>query len=87
MSLAKTATTSGKGGFPYGSAGKESTCNVGNLGWEDPLEKGKATYSSIQNSIDWIVHGVAKSQTQLSNFHFFIGKGSIDIVGISRSSS
>ena len=26
---------------PYGPAGKESACNVGNLGWEDPLEKGK----------------------------------------------
>ena len=38
-------------GFPGGSAGKESTCNVGDLGsildWEDPLEKGKATYSRI----------------------------------------
>ena len=30
------------------------------LGWEDPLEKGKATYSSIlENSMDCIVHGVA----------------------------
>ena len=34
-------------GFPCGSAGKESTCNVGDLHWEDPLEKGKATHSSI----------------------------------------
>ena len=38
-------------GFPCGSAGKESACNAGdlglNLGWEDPLEKGKATHSSI----------------------------------------
>ena len=34
-------------GFPCGSAGKESVCNVGDLGWEDPLEKGKATHSSI----------------------------------------
>ena len=37
--------------FPGGSAGKESTCNVGDLGlipgWEDPLEKGQATHSSI----------------------------------------
>jgi len=37
--------------FPCGSAGKESTCNEGDLGsipeWEDPLEKGKATHSSI----------------------------------------
>ena len=38
-------------GFPYGSTGKESACNVGDqvrsLGWEDPLEKEKATHSSI----------------------------------------
>ena len=35
------------------------------LGWEDPLEKGKATDSSILAwRIPWItVHGVAKSQT------------------------
>ena len=39
------------------------------LGWEDPLEKGKATHSSIlvnrytcglENSRDCIVHGVTK---------------------------
>ena len=34
-----------------GSAGKESTCNVGDLGqplgWEDPLEKRTATHASI----------------------------------------
>ena len=34
-------------GFPCGSAGKESSCNVGDLGWEDLLQKGKATHSSI----------------------------------------
>ena len=34
-------------GFPCGSAGKESTCNAGSLDWKDPLEKGKATHSSI----------------------------------------
>ena len=38
-------------GFPCDSAGKESTCNVGDLGlitgWEDPLEKGTAALSSI----------------------------------------
>ena len=38
--------------FPCGLAGKESACNVGDhwvrsLGWEDPLEKEKATHSSI----------------------------------------
>ena len=34
---------------PGGSDGKESACNAGDLGlipgWEDPLEKGKATHS------------------------------------------
>ena len=34
------------------------------LGWEDPLEKGKATHSCI---LDW---RVPKSQTQLNDFHF-----------------
>ena len=34
-------------GFPCGSAGKESACNAGDLGWEDPLEKGNATHSRI----------------------------------------
>ena len=33
--------------FPGVSDGKESACNVGDLGWEDPLEEGKATHSSI----------------------------------------
>ena len=36
-------------GLPGGSVGKESACNVGDLGlyWEDPLEEGMATLSSI----------------------------------------
>ena len=38
-------------GFPGGSAGKEPICNAGDwvqsLGWEDPLENGMATHSSI----------------------------------------
>ena len=40
---------------------------VWSLGWEDPLEKGKATHSSI---LAWRIHGVAKSWAQLSDFHF-----------------
>ena len=38
---------------------------VQSLGWEDPLVKGKATHSSsgLKNSMDCIVHGVAKSPT------------------------
>ena len=34
-------------GFAGGSAGKESACVAGDLGWEDPLEEGKAIHSSI----------------------------------------
>ena len=38
-------------GFPGGSEGKESACTAGDpgsvLGWEDPLEEGMATHSSI----------------------------------------
>ena len=38
-------------GFPCGSVGKESPAMqetwVRSLGWEDPLEKGKATHSGI----------------------------------------
>ena len=42
------------------------------LGWEDPLEEGKATHFSILAwKLSWteesIIHGVTKSQTQLSN--------------------
>ena len=64
-------------GFSGGSVGKESTCNVGDLGSIPGLgrspgeEKGYPfQYSGLENSMDCIVHGVAKSQTQLNNFHF-----------------
>ena len=44
---------------------------VCSLGWADPLEKGKATHSSILAwRIPSTVHGVPKSWTGLSNFHF-----------------
>ena len=37
-------------------AGKESACIVGDLGWEDPLEKGTAThYSILAWRIPWTV--------------------------------
>ena len=64
-------------GFPCGSAGKESTCNVGDLGSIPGLGRspgeGKGyplLYSSLENSMDCIVHGATKSRTQLSDFHF-----------------
>ena len=63
-------------GFPCGSAGKESACNEGDLGSIPGLGrspgKGKGCplhYSGLENSMDCIVHGVAKSWTRLSDFH------------------
>ena len=54
-------------GFPCSSAGKESTSNVGDLGsipglGRSPGErKGYSLqYSGLENSMDYIVHGVAK---------------------------
>ena len=64
-------------GFPCGSAGKESACNMGDLGLIPGLGRSPAEgkgyplqYSGLENSMDSIVHGVAKSWTQLSDFHF-----------------
>ena len=66
-------------GFPGGSDGKESTCmavDPGSItGLGDPLEKGMANplqYSCLENPTHrgawWAtVHGVPKSQTQVSN--------------------
>ena len=56
--------------FPCGSAGKESTCNVGDLGLipgmgSSPGE-GKSyplQYSGLENSMNCIVHGVAELDT------------------------
>ena len=63
-------------GFPCGSAGKESTCNAGELGLIPGLgrspgeEKGyPLQYSGLENSTDCIVHRVTKSQTRLRDFH------------------
>ena len=57
-----------------GSADKESACNVGDLGLIPGLgrspEEGKGyplQYYGLENPVDCIVHGVAKSRTQLSN--------------------
>ena len=58
--------------------GKESTCNAGNPGSIPGLGRypGEGLgyplqYSDLENSMDYTVHGVENSWTQLSNFHFF----------------
>ena len=65
-------------GFPCGSAGKESACNVRDLGSIPGLGRSSGEgkgyplqCSGLENSMDGMVHGVAKSWTQLSDFHFF----------------
>ena len=68
-------------GFPGRSAGKESTCNAGDPGLirelgRSPGERNGYSfqYSSLENSMDCIVHRVAKSQTRLTDFHFHVVK-------------
>ena len=63
-------------GFPDSSVGKESACNAGDPGLIPGLGRfpgeGKGyplQYSGLENSMDSIVHGVTKSQKQLSDFH------------------
>ena len=71
-------------GFPCGQEGKASACNVGDLGsipgsgrYPGEGNSNLLQYSCLENSLyggAWwaTVHGVAKSQTQLSNFTFFL---------------
>ena len=59
-----------------GSAGKESACKEEDLGSIPELRRspgeGKGyplQYSGLENSMDWIVHGVTKSRIGLSNMY------------------
>ena len=64
-------------GRPCGSAGKESACNVGDLGSMSGLGRspggGKGyplQYSGLENSMDCIVHGVTKVRHDRATFTF-----------------
>ena len=69
-------------GCPDSSVGEEFTCNAGDPGLIPGSGRAPGEgigyplqYSGLENSMDrgaWqtTVHGVAKSRTQLSNFHF-----------------
>ena len=68
-------------GFPCRSAGKESTCNAGNLGSIPGLGRspgeGKGyslQYSGLENSMDCIVHGVTESETTEVTFTLTLKK-------------
>ena len=59
--------------FPGDSDGKESTHNAGDLGLISELGRSPGEgngyplqYSGLENSMDCIAHGMAKSRTQLS---------------------
>ena len=65
-------------GFPDGSAGKEATCNVGDLGSIPRLERSTREgnsyplqYFGLENSVDCIVQGVAESDTTEQLFLLF----------------
>ena len=79
-------------GFPGGLDRKESACNAGDLGFIPGLGRSpggrnsnQLQYLCLENSMDrgawWVtVHGIAKSQTRLSNFtsftsYFITGEG------------
>ena len=63
-------------GFPCGPAGKESAHNAGDLGLIPGFGRSAGEgrgyplqYSGLENSMDCIVCGVAKSRTRLGDFH------------------
>ena len=67
---------SGDVGFAGGSAGKESAYQAGDLGLIPGLGRSPGEennyplqYSGLENFIDCVVHGVAKSGSRLSDFH------------------
>ena len=72
---------------------KKSACNAGDLGSIPGLGRspgqGKGypfQYSGLENSMDCIIHGVAKSQTQLSNIHFHFHPPRVSLLHSSSSS-
>ena len=86
-------------GFPGGASGKEPACQrrrhktqVQSLGWEDPLEKGITTHSSI---LAWRIprteesgrHRVANNLTRLKQVNTQVGLGAILEAGLTRDGS
>ena len=68
-------------GFPGSSVGKESACNAEDPGSIPGLGRSPGEgngypvqYPGLENSMDCIVHGVAKRWTQLGDFHFHFMK-------------
>ena len=71
-------------GFPGGSDSKESTYNAGDSGSIPGLGRSPGEgngcplqNSGLENSMDCIVHGITKSWTPLSDFHFHCQRGKV----------
>ena len=74
-------------GFPGVSASKVSARNAGDVGSIPGLGRSPGggngyphQYSGLENSMDCIVHGVAKSQIWLSHFHFLYSYGFLTLI-------
>ena len=84
--------------FPDSSVGKKSTCNAGDLSSTPGLGRspgeGKGyplQYSILENSMDCVVHGIAKSRIKLSDLHFQFSlisfQSSVDTEGLVHTPS
>ena len=76
-------------GFPGVTSGKEPTCQrrrcefdpwVGKFPWR--MKGYPLQYSDLENSMDCVVHGVAKNRTQLNDFHFHFTFNNVKFWGI-----
>ena len=74
---------------PYGSAGKEFTCDAGHLGsipgLGRPPGEGRVypfQYSGLENSMDCIVHGVTKSRTRPSDLLHILNRMDCSMPGL-----
>ena len=79
--------------FLCGSAGKEYTWNVGDLGLIPGLGrlrspgKGKGSplqYFGLENSMDYTVHRITKSQTWLTDFHTHTHTNSLGLLPLNK---
>ena len=79
----------------HSSVGRESACSAGDAGSIPGLGRSPgegithSSYSGLENSMDCLVHGVAKSRTRLSDFHFqfFTFKKSLILKALFESES
>ena len=74
-------------GFPDGSFGEEFAYNAGDLGLFPELGRSPGEsigyplqYSGLENSMDCIVHGAPKRQTQLSDLYFHISQKLVKVL-------